>query len=214
MQTKHSQPDSQQTKVKLEKENEGSDYQPYAPPPPPKTPTLSKPGTPKLNMSSPSLKHSSPAPTHPLTPPSMKKGDLIYKCGICDVKFSDEGTLQKHRMHDHSISPEMNLMMQKSQAVAQAAQESAANTKLVQTPGADKFSQLCVYCNQTFKTKSELEKHMKTHVTPSNQKCNICDEIFPSASILAEHKLTHCKVGIQLININYKTGNTCKLCNY
>ena len=48
---------------------------------------------------------------------------------------------------------------------------------------------------QTFKTKSELEKHMKSHVTPSNQKCNICDEIFPSMSILAEHKLTHCKVG-------------------
>ena len=59
---------------------------------------------------------------------------------------------------------------------------------------ADKFSQVCVYCKQSFKTKGELEKHMKTHVLPSNQKCNICDEVFPSALILAEHKLTHCKV--------------------
>lgn len=67
----------------------------------------------------------------------------------------------------------------------------------------DKFSQLCVYCNQTFKTKSELEKHMKSHVTPSSQKCNICDEVFPSPSILAEHKLQHCKI---------VKGNVCVVC--
>jgi len=62
------------------------------------------------------------------------------------------------------------------------------------TGSTDKFSQVCVYCKQTFKNKGELEKHMKTHVLPSNQKCNICDEVFPSSLILAEHKLTHCKV--------------------
>ena len=73
----------------------------------------------------------------------------------------------------------------------------------------DKFSQLCVYCNKTFKTKGELEKHMKSHVTPSNQKCNICDEIFPSASILAEHKLTHCKVVKGNVCVVCKVSETC-----
>ena len=43
-------------------------------------------------------------------------------------------------------------------------------------------------------TKSELEKHMKSHVMPTNLKCNICDEVFPNSTVLAEHKLQHCKV--------------------
>jgi len=63
--------------------------------------------------------------------------------------------------------------------------------------GADKaHQQQCVYCAQTFKSKGELERHVKaTHVMPTtSQKCNICDEVFPSAAVLAEHKLTHCKV--------------------
>ena len=62
----------------------------------------------------------------------------------------------------------------------------------------------CVYCAQSFKSKSELERHVKsTHVMPTtSQKCNICDEVFPSAAVLAEHKLTHCKVlNLSLIHI-------------
>ncbi|KAK2152612.1 hypothetical protein LSH36_323g03140 [Paralvinella palmiformis] len=135
---------------------------------------------------------------------NLKNGDLVHKCEICDVIFSDEGTLQKHRVHDHSMSPEMQLVIQKSEQ-AKATQRALLNAsaKTNHHGNSEKFSQLCVYCNQTFKTKGELEKHMKTHITPSNQKCNICDEIFPSASILAEHKLTHCKV---------VKGNTCVMC--
>lgn len=118
---------------------------------------------------------------------------------VCDVKFSDEGTLQKHHTHDHCLSAEMQQLM-KSRATSQ--QQQSANHEKSSSLGSgsgastgDKFSQLCMYCKQMFKTKGELEKHMKTHVLPSNQKCNICDEVFPSAMILAEHKLTHCKVG-------------------
>jgi len=64
-----------------------------------------------------------------------------------------------------------------------------------------KLTHVCVYCTAAFKTKSELEKHVKTtHVLPTtSQKCNICDELFPSAAVLAEHKLTHCKVRVALI---------------
>lgn len=60
--------------------------------------------------------------------------------------------------------------------------------------GGDKFGLVCVYCAESFKSKSELEKHLKSHITSRKQKCNICDQVFPSASVLAEHKLTHCKV--------------------
>ncbi|KAL1449169.1 hypothetical protein WDU94_000390 [Cyamophila willieti] len=67
----------------------------------------------------------------------------------------------------------------------------------------------CAYCAENFKSRSDLESHMRTHSVgagPSvvatagsggaggKHKCNICDEIFTTASGLAEHKLTHCKV--------------------
>jgi hypothetical protein len=81
---------------------------------------------------------------------------------------------------------------------------SSKNGSCASLPSADKSSvgndskltQVCVYCSTAFKTKSELEKHVKTtHMMPTtSQKCNICDELFPSAAVLAEHKLTHCKV--------------------
>ena len=60
----------------------------------------------------------------------------------------------------------------------------------------EKHVQQCVFCAQSFKSKGELERHVKsTHVlSTTSQKCNICDEVFASAAVLAEHKLTHCKV--------------------
>lgn len=54
----------------------------------------------------------------------------------------------------------------------------------------------CAYCSGNFKSRSELEHHMKTcHNSTGRHKCLICDEIFPSPAILAEHKLQHSKVG-------------------
>ena len=123
---------------------------------------------------------------------------MIWMPQVCDVKFSDEGTLQKHHTHDHSFSAEMQQLMKTRSASQQSSSldKSGSLGGSSGTTSGDKFSQLCMYCKQMFKTKGELEKHMKTHVLPSNQKCNICDEVFPSAMILAEHKLTHCKVRI------------------
>lgn len=60
--------------------------------------------------------------------------------------------------------------------------------------GASVVSLFCAYCNESCKSRRELENHMKSHASPSKHKCNICDEMCPSATTLAEHKLTHCKV--------------------
>lgn len=54
----------------------------------------------------------------------------------------------------------------------------------------------CAYCNGNFRSRNELENHMKSnHNTTGKHKCLICDEIFPSPAVLAEHKLSHSKVG-------------------
>ncbi|KAH3775880.1 hypothetical protein DPMN_177290 [Dreissena polymorpha] len=80
--------------------------------------------------------------------------------------------------------------------------EATYSEKLISTYG-DKVCLACPFCSQTFKSKSELEKHSKIHVNTGSQKCNICDEVFESSGILAEHKLTHCKI---------QQGNVCVAC--
>ncbi|XP_046661800.1 zinc finger protein 423 isoform X2 [Homalodisca vitripennis] len=79
--------------------------------------------------------------------------------------------------------------------------ELAAHRKLVhhiKNSSSGKLSLHCAYCNESCKSRSDLENHMKSHsqgcVTQGKHKCNICDEMCSSAAILAEHKLTHCKV--------------------
>lgn len=77
--------------------------------------------------------------------------------------------------------------------------ELAAHRKLVHhLKGASRVSPHCAYCNEPFRSRAELETHIKTaHRTSasSKHKCVICDEVFPAAAVLAEHKLSHCKVG-------------------
>ncbi|UYV83693.1 ZNF423 [Cordylochernes scorpioides] len=103
-----------------------------------------------------------------------------YKCDICDNLFPSESSLNTHRRQAHNIK----------------------NASQKNNPTALSLS--CAYCHETFKSRTELESHMKVHtVSSSKHKCNICDEILPSATLLSEHKLTHCKV---------VTGNTCAFC--
>ncbi|XP_026687032.1 zinc finger protein 423 homolog [Diaphorina citri] len=89
--------------------------------------------------------------------------------------------------------------------------ELAAHRKLHLSKSTGKVSLSCAYCAENFKSRAELEAHMRTHsvggtaisttnvVVPrggegGKHKCNICDEIYPTPTGLAEHKLTHCKV--------------------
>lgn len=85
-----------------------------------------------------------------------------------------------------------------SSTAAAADKLSGTTAAMSMSSAGEKHQQHCVYCAQSFKSKGELERHVKaTHVMPtSSQKCNICDEVFPSAAVLAEHKLTHCKVNV------------------
>ncbi|KAG1701360.1 Zinc finger protein 423 [Nymphon striatum] len=91
------------------------------------------------------------------------------KCDICDTTFQSNSQLTSHRKQVHNVT--------------------RAN-------GHQTLSLHCAYCNESCKSRTELENHMKTHTatTSSKHKCNVCDELCPSATILAEHKLQHCKV--------------------
>ncbi|XP_074646017.1 uncharacterized protein LOC141902269 [Tubulanus polymorphus] len=133
-----------------------------------------------------------------ISPPRDREDDK-FNCTVCDAKFADETTMLTHLSQSHSVL-EIN-----NSSVTVHSPTHSETTKSLDLTLPDKFSNACVYCNQTFKTKGELEKHMKVHATPSSLKCNICDEVFPSSNILAEHKLIHCKV-VQ--------GNVCVICKF
>ncbi|XP_076358377.1 uncharacterized protein LOC143250994 isoform X2 [Tachypleus tridentatus] len=103
------------------------------------------------------------------------------RCEICDRCFSSESHLILHRRQAHNI-----------------------RTTGSQKPGQATLSLFCAYCNESCKSRSDLENHMKAHtISPSKHKCNICDEVCPNTVTLAQHKLNHCKV---------LTASTCVTC--
>ncbi|XP_022247856.1 zinc finger protein 423-like [Limulus polyphemus] len=115
----------------------------------------------------------------PLVPSVHRRKDL--RCEICDCAFSTEIHLSVHhrQIHNFRISSSRNA-------------------------GPTALNLFCAYCNESCKSRAELENHTKAHtMKPSKNKCNICDEVCPTAVTLAEHKLNHCKV---------LTASTCICC--
>jgi hypothetical protein len=52
----------------------------------------------------------------------------------------------------------------------------------------------CQYCRNTFTNRSQLERHLRIHLSSIDLKCNICDRLFETQDLLSQHKLTHCKI--------------------
>ncbi|KAE8737294.1 Zinc finger protein-like [Frankliniella occidentalis] len=125
--------------------------------------------------------------------PLLNNNQAGASCDICERgDFASEAELAAHRKLAHHKN-------------GQGATTNSTTAK----NGA--VSLLCAYCNESCKSRTELENHMKTHSHQGTaglggtgkHKCNICDELCPSAAVLAEHKLTHCKV-VQ--------GSACTVC--
>ncbi|XP_045482469.1 zinc finger protein 423 homolog isoform X2 [Harmonia axyridis] len=103
-----------------------------------------------------------------------------FTCDICNLtEITSEAELHSHKKLQHSKSKVRSLSLQ------------------------------CAYCKESFKSRSELENHMKSHQVvygKGKHKCNICDAIFPSSVTLADHKLTHCKIIEGSICVQCKGG--------
>ncbi|CAH0394786.1 unnamed protein product [Bemisia tabaci] len=153
----------------------GGDQRQCSTPKSSKTPTASTPtsrnsSTPQPN-NLPTSRTPNGYPSHPSKKSESNHNIPSNSCDICEcANFTSEAELTAHRKLVHNVK--------------------SANS--------GKVSLHCAYCNENFKTRTELENHMKSHSQSSGgsgkHKCNICDEICPSAAVLAEHKLTHCKV--------------------
>lgn len=94
------------------------------------------------------------------------------RCEFCSTEFSNETLLISHHQKVHG-----------NKSFSGGVKVAAATVSL-----------FCAYCNESCKSRSELETHVKLHQgSGGRHKCNICDELCPSASTLAQHKLTHMK---------------------
>lgn len=147
-------------------------------------------------------------------PGIWKNTEMLHTCNICDMKFAQQSFLLKHKAIDHGLSNKRRCMSpaaSSDDSVSNPKQEpieitmgiTSSSMSLPVVVMSDKFNMACKYCSQTFKNRSDLEKHTKIHMNNGNLKCNICDEVFETNGILAEHKLTHCKI---------QQGNECVLC--
>ncbi|XP_028968084.1 zinc finger protein 423 homolog [Galendromus occidentalis] len=134
-------------------------------------------------------------PSEPLLQRHVETHNRQFACSMCDQAFHVEYLLQKHMEAAHSTLSAQNLTLSKRTAKCDVCDLAANGVSL-----------LCAYCNESCKSRSDLDNHMKLHQHGSSNgkhKCNICDEIFSNVSALAEHKLTHCKVTV---------GTTCAIC--
>ncbi|XP_059480698.1 zinc finger protein 423 isoform X2 [Neocloeon triangulifer] len=122
----------------------------------------------------------------------------LYRCKFCDDAFHVEFQLDKHLEHKHK---------------EETGKKSPPKQQL-KSPV--QVSLVCAYCQESCKSRADLEAHMKTHhqtrpstngtngVPLGRHKCNICDMVCVTPALLAEHKLaTHCKV---------LHGDTCSVC--
>lgn len=100
--------------------------------------------------------------------PYQRTPPKTFTCDICNLTdIPSEAELHSHKKLQHSKSKGRSMSLQ------------------------------CAYCKDNFKSRSDLENHMKNHQVvygKGKHKCNICDAIFPSSVTLADHKLTHCKI--------------------
>ena len=124
-------------------------------------------------------------------------GDMLFKSGGVASVGDDKSTSILHDALTSSMNVAMGVFPEST-----STSEKLFSEKLPASFG-DKVCLSCPFCSQSFKSKTDLEKHSKIHLNTGTQKCNICDQVFPSAGILAEHKLSHCKI---------QQGNVCVAC--
>lgn len=119
---------------------------------------------------------------------------------LSDIKPQNLLDNQQRENREKDTSPDPPISKDKV-TVSSAETPPPKSLSLFMSP--DRVNVSCLYCSQTFKNRTEMDKHMKIHLNNGDEKCNICDRVFPTPSILAEHKLTHCKI---------REGNVCVLC--
>jgi uncharacterized C2H2 Zn-finger protein len=130
---------------------------------------------------------------HPSNSNSSNIANKCFKCNYCDSDFAQQNSLNQHIQMVHKINSP-----QQPPAVAVAPSSDYrynqnGHHSLAQQPNTTN-NLSCQYCRNTFTNRSQLERHLRIHLSSIDLKCNICDRLFETQDLLSQHKLTHCKI--------------------
>ncbi|XP_052760479.1 zinc finger protein OZF-like [Mya arenaria] len=145
---------------------------------------------------------------------SVKKG-LKFMCDICGVKLSNKDNLEGHKNLHFGIKPYIcdqcgqtfnskkilmshmnelhitmkNLMCQHCPNTYTSLAK--LNSHMKRSHSQHTYSVVCRLCNKVYKTKYDLQRHMKTHESDKSFVCKICKKEFKVKSYLLQHERNH-----------------------
>ncbi|XP_067144739.1 zinc finger protein 271-like [Centruroides vittatus] len=158
-------------------------------------------------------------------------GKKPFCCTTCNQKFSWQFLLRRHTK-EHSTEKQSEIDHTKVGLLSSSKNRKVSKRKPLRYDISDKphntksqlekhnrthqpVSHCCKICKKEFQTKSKLRQHQRTHSENRPFKCDICDKGFKTKSHLKRHGETHsdeCKYSCQVCNKSFKTK--CSLTNH
>ncbi|KAM4550292.1 uncharacterized protein V3H82_019442 [Fundulus diaphanus] len=121
-----------------------------------------------------------------------------YRCPVCSKRFPRPGALRRHRKTHSAKSPHVHGREDgESQENIESVNAVGQNTKMSPHP-----SSCCKVCGETFQSKGNLRKHVKSH--SSESVCGVCGEGLLPSETLADHLQSHREKG----KVCHICGNT------
>jgi len=113
-----------------------------------------------------------------------KSGVLPFSCSICQKRFAAANSLANHILvhQDSTKSIVCNKCGKSFRKAGSHAKHEAHCRNGISLP--------CEYCDATFPSEEQLNRHMKSHKTDA-LKCDVCDKTFTHSNGFAKHKKSH-----------------------
>ena len=112
-------------------------------------------------------------------------GEKPYVCSICDKRFAQKISLQKHQT-THSDERKFKCNICPDERYFKTKNQLNVHMKFHYEP-----SHQCEVCLKKFCIKADLVRHSRTHTGVKPHACPVCDKKFATSYNLKKHQATH-----------------------